>query len=70
MRLLGADVAVVARQVYHMEVTARLRERRLESDNDFEWLKVLRFYLEVRAHPLDGLMMASGRIAPLCSRSL
>ena len=30
-----------------MEVTARLRERRLESDSDFEWLKVLRFYLEV-----------------------
>ncbi len=33
--------------MYHADVTARLRERRLESDQDFEWLKVLRFYLEV-----------------------
>ncbi len=37
-----------SRQVYHNEVTARLRERRLENDSDFEWVKVLRFYLEVR----------------------
>lgn len=36
-------------QVYHAEVTCRLRERRLEGEQDFEWLKVLRFYLEVRA---------------------
>ena len=34
-------------QVYHNEVTARLRERRLDTDRDFEWVKVLRFYLEV-----------------------
>ncbi len=35
-------------QVYHNEVTARLRERRVESDSSIEWLKVLRFYHEVR----------------------
>ena len=45
-------------QVYHADVTARLRERRLESDQDFEWLKVLRFYLEVR--PMGGTPVARG----------
>ncbi|GIL68853.1 hypothetical protein Vafri_22075 [Volvox africanus] len=53
--LLGGTLSPVQRgimenmiltKVYHNEVTARLRERRLENDADFEWLKVLRFYLE------------------------
>lgn len=34
-------------QIYHKDVTERLREKRLESDTDFEWLKILRLYLEV-----------------------
>lgn len=36
-------------QIYHKDVTERLREKRLESDTDFEWVKVLRLYLEVSA---------------------
>ncbi|EFJ51360.1 dynein heavy chain, partial [Volvox carteri f. nagariensis] len=53
--LLGGTLSPVQRgimenmiltKVYHNEVTARLRERRLDNDSDFEWLKVLRFYLE------------------------
>ena len=33
-------------QVYHQDVLARLRESRVESEEDIEWLRVMRFYME------------------------
>jgi hypothetical protein len=33
-------------QVYHRDVLYRLTERRVDSGEDIEWLRVMRFYLE------------------------